>query len=119
MKRQMSFFTGNNMTKNELAKTIAKIHLEAVDTIVKIIRILSKDGEDKENEPIKLLEVNPLTFPLGKIYPIGLAADPPEIPCGRVVVEVTPREYEDILSGNLSLPANWVLGEELFNKCSE
>jgi len=92
-----------------MALALAKAHVEVEPSIRCVYRILSEREEDAQ-EPIKLLEVNPETPPSG-IVPVafGQARD---IPYASIVVEVTPEEFERILSGHLNLPEGWRLGEE-------
>ncbi|HEY2410281.1 MAG TPA: hypothetical protein VGI10_29955, partial [Polyangiaceae bacterium] len=69
--------------------------------------------EHDSGEPIKLLEVNSATSASG-IWPIAFTPDPPEVPYGSVVVEVTPEEYTAIKEEALALPPGWTLGKELY-----
>ena len=98
--------------KNDIARSLAEAHRQAQTTITRIIRLLGP-REDDRSEPIKLLEVNPATSPSG-IWPIAFTPDPPEVPYGSVVVEVTPTEYNDIVAKRLPLPEGWTLGDTLF-----
>ena len=100
--------------KSAIAQALASLHSETVPSIELIQRLLaSKLTEQSEQEPVKLLEVNPETSASG-IVPIAFGADPPEVLHPSVVVEVTPEEYEKVKRGDLSLPAGWTLGEVLF-----
>ncbi len=98
--------------KNAIARSLAEAHHREQTTITQIVRLLGP-REIEANEPIKLLEVNPTTSPSG-VWPIAFTPDPPEVPFGSVVVEVTPTEYDDILANRLRLPDGWTLGEKLF-----
>jgi hypothetical protein len=101
------------MDKEALARLLAEAHRQEQATITQIFRLRGpREGED--SEPIKLLEVNPATSPSG-IWPIAFTPDPPEIPVGSVVVEVTPGEYEDIRAHRLALPNGWTVGEALYS----
>lgn len=97
------------MDKDTIARTLARVHREEESTITQIVRLRGSQ-ESEGREPIKLLEVNPATSPSG-IWPVALSPDPPEIPFGSVIVEVTPAEYDDILAKRLLLPNGWILGE--------
>lgn len=86
--------------KNEIARDLAVLHQKEQDTITQIVRLNAPREEDLA-EPIKPLEVNPATSPSG-IWPIALTPDPPEVPYGSVVIEVTPAEYQEILASSLA-----------------
>lgn len=98
--------------KDKIARQLAEAHKEVEATITRIVRIIAPNEADL-GEPIKLLEVNTAVMPSG-IWPIAFTPDPPHIPYGSVVIEVTPDEYEEIRSQRLSLPSGWSLGDELF-----
>jgi hypothetical protein len=98
-------------SKNDVAKLLAGAHQEVEPAIKQIFRILSEQ-EDKVEEPLKLLEVNPETSPSG-IVPIMFAPEPPNVPYASVIVEVTENEYASIEEGTLKLPHGWTLGDEL------
>lgn len=100
------------MDKDDIARVLAEAHRQEQTTITHIVR-LRGPREAEGSEPIKLLEVNPSTSPSG-IWPIAFTPDPPEVPFGSVVIEVTPAEYEDILAKRLPLPNGWTLGESLY-----
>ena len=97
-----------------VAKFLADAHRDVENTITRIVRIVATTGESESSQPIKLLEVNEATTPSG-IWPIAFTPDPPRVPYGSVVVEVTPGEYQDIVNGRLKLPDGWVLGDELYS----
>jgi len=98
--------------KDEIAQVLADAHRSIEPTITRIVRIVGPNEADGR-EPIKLLEVNTQATPSG-IWPIAFTPDPPDIPYGSVVVEVTPDEYNDLIASRLSLPAGWRLGADLF-----
>lgn len=98
--------------KDDIARILAIAHQNLEATITTIVRLVSTD-EEAESEPIKLLEVNSATSPSG-IWPVAFSADPPEIPYATVVVEVTPKEYEEIRRGQMELPEGWRLGDVLY-----
>lgn len=98
--------------KSDVARLLAEAHRELEPTIRYIVHLIN-DREDDVSEPVKLLEVNPVTSPSG-ICPIAFAADPPQVPYPSVIVEVTEMEFEQIKQGKLPLPAGWRLGETLF-----
>jgi hypothetical protein len=98
--------------KDEIARTLANAHRSIESTITLIVR-LRGPLEDDQSEPIKLLEVNTATSPSG-IWPIAFTPDPPAVPYGSVVVEVTPDEYSAITKKTLALPSGWTLGDTLY-----
>ena len=110
MKRGIKMTNGRN--RGEVAQALADAHQRTEPTICRIVQIVG-DEEISPNEPVKLLEVNPATFPAG-IVPIAFASDPPRIPFPSVVVEVTEAEYESIRDGIMILPEGWRLGETLY-----
>lgn len=99
--------------KDEVAQLLAEAHRETDPSIRRIVRLLSA-LENEQREPVKLLEVNPMTSPSG-ILPVAFGADPPSVPFPSVVVEVTEDEYQRIVDGTLALPSGWQLGSELFS----
>lgn len=100
------------LNKENIAQTLATAHRGVEPTITRIVRIIGPNETDG-GEPIKLLEVNSATVASG-IWPIAFTPDPPDIPCGSVVVEVTPEEYAAIVANRLTLPSGWTLGDQLF-----
>jgi hypothetical protein len=98
--------------KDDIARVLAEAHRSTEPTITLIVRIVGLNEADGR-EPIKLLEVNTEATPSG-IWPIAFTPDPPSIPYGSVVVEVTPKEYDDIVANRLSLPSGWTLADELY-----
>lgn len=98
--------------KDAIAQLLATAHSEGEPTIVRIVRLVG-DNEGELREPVKLLEVNPVTSPSG-IVPIAFGADPPTVPYPSIVVEVTPDEYARVQSGQLVLPREWRLGVTLY-----
>jgi hypothetical protein len=61
---------------------------------------------------LALLIVNTATIETG-ITPIHFAAEPPEFPHHLNIVEVSEREYQKVLSGELRLPDGWRQGSSL------
>ncbi|MBT9330530.1 hypothetical protein [Paracidobacterium acidisoli] len=99
--------------KNRMAQDLAKAHRMIEPNITRVIQIITS-RESETDEPVKLLEVNPDTFPSG-ILPIAFGASPPRIPFPSVIVEVTEEEFGKIRDGNLSLPEGWLLGDTLYS----
>ncbi len=96
-------------TRDELARQLADAHYTVEPTIQHIYRLVAP-AELAPDEPIKLLEVNASSVPLG-IRPVFFGPDA-DIPISSVVVDVAPEELQQIRSGLLALPNGWVIGEE-------
>jgi hypothetical protein len=100
-------------TKDQTAKLLADAHFRLDEGITRIFRIMEADEGDRL-KPVKLLEINPMTAEVG-ISPVGLSADPGRgIAYPSVIVEISPDEFEQLRRGELNLPHDWRLGEELF-----
>ena len=100
-------------SKDEAARTLASRHFEIEEGMTRIFRLRAAAGaEDRQDEPIKLLEVNAATVPSG-IMPLHFGPAPASgVPYLSVIVEVTPDEFKRIESAELSLPNDWRIGEE-------
>jgi hypothetical protein len=104
-------------TKNETAQLLAEAHFRLDQGITRIFRIVEPD-ESSNLRPVKLLEVTPMTTEAG-IQPVGLSADPARrIFHSSVIVEISPHEFERLTRGELHLPHDWRLGDELFPHAS-
>jgi len=92
------------------AVMLAQKHYAIEPGITEIFRILSTHADELEtSEPIKLLEVNSNTIASG-IMPLGFAAAPNVgVHFPSIIIEVTPDEYQQILSGELGLREGWRL----------
>ena len=106
-----------NITKSDAANTLARKHSWFDEDLVHVYRIAKPDGEDGPDEPIKLLEVNVSTVPVG-IVPIYFGPSA-ENPFPTIIVEITPDEYQQLQSRKLSLPDDWQVGEVLFSRLLE
>lgn len=100
-------------TKRETAELLAANHFD-VEPNLQCVHLLEPLDEGNPDQPIALLEVVEGTIERG-IEPIGFAADPQRgIDYPSVVVEVSPREYQDIRSNRLDLgPSGWTVGRQL------
>src|SRR6185437_13774149 len=98
--------------KNEEARRLAEAHYGVEAGITQIYRITANAGaEVRPDEPIKLLEVNENTIPVG-IMPLGFGPVPRHgIHHPSVIVEVTPEEFEKIRSRELELPGGWTVSD--------
>ncbi len=93
----------------EAARRLADAHYN-VEPVISSIRLI--ETNDPLDQTIRLLEVNPHTFPSG-ITPVGFGPNPSGfVPFPYVIVEVTPSEYEDVVNGTLPLRHGWRLGIE-------
>jgi hypothetical protein len=103
-------------TKEEVAFRLAQSHYSVEPGIVRIHRLVRDDREDDDpTEPIKLLEVNEDSLPLG-IRAVYFRAHPASgIIYPSSIVEVTPEEFEALSRGDggLSLPTGWRLGDPI------
>jgi hypothetical protein len=101
------------MTKDKTAQLLADAHFRLDEGITRVFRIVESD-ESNIARPVKLLEVNPMTTEVG-ISPVGMSADPARgVDHSLVVIEISPSEFDRVQRGELRLPHDWRLGEELF-----
>ena len=101
------------MTKTDTAEVLAKSHY-AVEPNLRRVFELDPVDENTSDGPVALLEVVEGTIERG-IEPIAFAADPARgIEFPSVIVEVSPREYEDICRNRLDISAyGWRMGREI------
>jgi len=97
--------------KDQAARELANAHY-AVDPGIRVIyRLMAPDNkESAPQEPIKLLEVNSNSAPLG-IQPVFFGPDD-NIPFPSVIVDIAPVEFDDICTGKQSLPNGWSISVE-------
>jgi len=100
-------------TKRETAQLPARAHLQ-VEPNLKRVFLLEPVEEQAPEVPIRLLEVVEGTIERG-IEPIGFTTDPKHgIDYPSEIVEVSPREYQDICDKKLDLgERGWTVGVEL------
>jgi hypothetical protein len=100
-------------SKSETAKSLAKAHFRN-EPKLKLVRLVEPLNESDPSDPIKLLEVVEGTIERG-IEPIAFPANPRlEIDYPVLIIEVSPREYQDILNNATALNARgWTMGTEL------
>jgi hypothetical protein len=96
------------------ARELAMRHYEIEEGLIQIFRINDRAAAAlREDEPIRLLEVNAHTPETG-IVPLHFGAVPASgIPYPSVIIEVSPTEFEKIRSNELKLPEGWAIGEEI------
>ncbi|WP_165228668.1 hypothetical protein [Aquisphaera insulae] len=99
-------------TKDEEAATLARKHYDIDLGLIQVFRVLATpELEALSSEPIKLLEVNDLTSASG-ILPIGFGPAPGiGIHHPTIIIEVTPEEFDQILTQELALPNGWQIGK--------
>ncbi|MDX2037684.1 MAG: hypothetical protein SFX72_13620 [Isosphaeraceae bacterium] len=102
------------VTKDQAAERLAGMHYTIESGLSQVFRVHGPaDRETRPDEPIKLLEVNDNTVPLG-IMPIQFGPDPARgLFYSSIIIEVTPHELREILGRRLELPNGWELGEEI------
>jgi hypothetical protein len=94
------------LTKREAARVLADAHFLIEDGLERVFII--RAGLDDPREPIKLLEVNANTVPLGSIEAIPFAGSK-DIPFVTEIAEISPEEFSKLERGELSLPPGWTL----------
>ncbi|HEY7118345.1 MAG TPA: hypothetical protein VH475_17280 [Tepidisphaeraceae bacterium] len=106
-----------DVTKDAVAQRLAQAHFEVEPGIVRIVRLLAPEGHENDPaEPIKLLEVNQNTTAHG-IIPVHFGPHSASGICyPSMIVEVTPKEFEQIRQDPTRLPNEWRLGGEFVNK---
>lgn len=96
-------------SKNEVARDLARWHFFADPTITEIYWIRTGDAqEERDDEPIKLLEVSEESSETGSIDAF-LFTPRGEITFPSVVAMVTPRELVLVQNDLLDLPEGWNL----------
>jgi hypothetical protein len=93
-------------SKDEVARELVDAHFRVEPDLKTVYWILS-DDESEPNEPIKLLEVNAATIPMGSVEVYAFAPTR-EIPYRTAIAEVTPEEFER-LGKEIKLPRGWSL----------
>jgi len=101
-------------TKDEEAVALAQAHYQVEAGLTHVFRIIGENAvEAMPAEPIKLLEVNEKTVPLG-ILPIHFGPSPASgLHYPMVILEVTPEEYQKLQSEELTLPHGWKIGDPI------
>jgi hypothetical protein len=101
------------MSKRDTAAVLARSHFD-VEPNLRRVFILEPVNEQDPEDPIRLLEVVEGTIERG-IEPIAFTADPNRgVDYPLVIVEISPREYEEIRDGKIDLGSRgWSIGTEL------
>ena len=98
-------------SKESVARSLAKAHFKLEPGITRIFRLTGPD-EDDSMEPIKLLEVNKRTVPVG-IQPVEFGSHAVSgIHYPSIIVDITPSEFRQVKEGTLPLPHGWQLDKE-------
>lgn len=103
--------------KDEAAAALIAWHFEIEPELREVVRFVS-GNEDDDSEPIKLLEVNPMTPASGSVDLFSFAPTS-ENPFRTVIAEITPEEYELLKGGGremLQLPNGWTFQRAIFSK---
>ena len=100
-------------SKLDTARSLAKAHF-ANEPSLTHIHLLEPLNEHDRRDPIKLLEVLEGTIERG-IEPIAFPANPGlGIDYPVLIIEVSPKEYEDIQQNPAALTSQgWTMGNEL------
>jgi hypothetical protein len=106
------------VSDKQYAKELAKARFRLEPGLVRIFR-LESPNEGLPDEPLKLLAVNRNTLPLG-IRPVQFpariegAAWYPAV----AIIEVTPKEFQEIKKNPALLPNGWHMAEEYRRRAS-
>jgi hypothetical protein len=110
MRKKDAKITKPKVSRNAVAKDLARRHFELEGGITRIFRVHAAGGESAASEPIVLLEVNENTVPAG-ILPLQFG--PTDlVPYSSVIIDVTPEEFEMLKTKELALPDGWTIGLE-------
>jgi hypothetical protein len=90
-------------TKTEVAHELAAWHFRVEPELRAVFVLASRD-----DEPIRLLEVNAATVATGSVEPFAFAPTV-DTPFATVVAEITPEELDRIARNELALPSGWSL----------
>lgn len=101
------------VSKEDVARELVEYHVLVEDQIIAAFRY-EREGGDRDEEPIKLLEVSRATVPAG-ISPIYFGATN-TVPFPVVIVEVTEEEFHAVEGGEMRLPEGWERRAELHRK---
>ena len=102
------------VSNEQYAEELVQDHFAMEPGMIKIIRLVSPN-EDVPEEPMKLLEVNSNTLPMG-ILPVGFPARIEKESDAwyprAIIIEVTPGEYQQILADPGLIPNGWRMAQE-------
>ena len=103
-----------NDPKDAAARALVEGHYEVDSHLTTAYRMLADDEtEGRDDEPLKVLEVDEMSFPSPRMWPLGFRPAPEiGVPFEHYVLVVTPEEFDDIRSGSRVLPRGWRLGRE-------
>lgn len=87
-----------------IVQRMARMHFETEDCIDRIIWFKGNGSEDE----IHLIEVNRDTIPTGSVMTFYFR-ESKKFPLPALLADVTPKEWEKIRAGKISLPPGWSL----------
>lgn len=87
----------------EAVNFLAQNNFEVEDGLERIVWLRQSAGEE-----IRLIEVNRNGFPIGRVEAFYFAPSA-EVPFETYLADITPKEWQKILSGEIPLPKNWSL----------
>jgi hypothetical protein len=93
----------NEQQIEEVVHQLVQSHFEIEEGIDEIVWL--RDGENKE---IRLIEINRNTLPIGSILAFYFAPSE-DVPFPVRIADVTPQEWKQVQSGDISLPSGWTL----------
>ncbi len=87
-----------------------------MDDALRAVYRLVASNEDAPDEPVKLLEVNEATVPIG-VMPLYFGPHPASgLHYPLMIAAVTPEEFARLRAGDLRLPDGWSLGQVIENQ---
>ena len=95
----------------KVATELAHRHFDLDQGVEQIFLLRKAGAESSAQEPIKLLEINRSTPECG-IMPVYFGPST-GVPYPLIVVDVTPREFDRLKAGKLTLPRGWKIGRQI------
>jgi hypothetical protein len=102
LREKANFSVGKGITR-DLVEYLVRLHFELEETI-ELIVWFGKEGDSE----IHLIEVNRTALPVESVQPFRFAPSE-DIPFSMSISDVTPKDWERIKNGRISLPQNWDL----------
>ncbi|HLX65249.1 MAG TPA: hypothetical protein VKX17_28530 [Planctomycetota bacterium] len=97
---------------DKYAEKLARAHFQ-LEPGISLIAQLESSNDAESDEPLKLLEVNSNSLPMG-LHPVQF---PPVVDAGRwhpsvIILEVAPEEFKEIQKNPALLPNGWRMGRQ-------